>query len=140
MEKELRSLNRRELMEIIYQLKKSEQELQQDNAALKEQLADKRIKIENAGSVADAAMALSEIFTAVQSVADRYLAEIETRRANAEKESKAIIGQARMEADVMIKKAIEQCDLMIMQAQRAQKEPKDEASGEQTEYSVNEGD
>lgn len=140
MEKELRSLNRRELMEIIYQLKKSEQELQQENAELKDRLEDKRIKIENAGSVADAAMALSEIFTAVQSVADRYLAEIEARRANAEKESKAIIGQARMEADAMIKKAIEQCDLMMMQAQRAQKEPKNEASGEPTEYSVNEGD
>ena len=64
MKKELKSLKRSELIEIIYQLKKSEQELQKENEALRKSLESKRISLANAGSIADAALALTAAYTA----------------------------------------------------------------------------
>ena len=49
MSKEMKSLNRSELIEIIYQLKKSEQELQKENADLRRMLDSKRITLSKAG-------------------------------------------------------------------------------------------
>ena len=59
--KELKKLSRRELVDIIYQMKKNEQQLQEEVAALQEALQDKRIRIEEAGSVADAALSISDV-------------------------------------------------------------------------------
>ena len=53
--KELKRLSRRELVDIIYQLKKEEQEKQEKIAALEAALAEKRLRIASAGSVAEAA-------------------------------------------------------------------------------------
>ena len=43
--KELKRLSRRELVDIIYQLKKNEQEMQEEIESLKNELEDKRIRI-----------------------------------------------------------------------------------------------
>lgn len=113
MGRELRTLRRGELIEIIYQLKKSEQELQNENDALKKQLESKRITLENAGSVADAALALTDIFAAAQASADIYLAELKSRKEEIERERDDIIAEARKKADEIIKNAAMQPDETI---------------------------
>ena len=75
--KELKRLSRRELVDIIYQLKKNEQEMQEEIEALKTELQDKRIRISTAGSIADAAVSVTNIFSAAQLTADIYLGEID---------------------------------------------------------------
>lgn len=84
--KELKKLSRRELVDIIYQMKKNEQQLQEEVAALQEALQDKRIRIEEAGSVADAALSISDVLGAAQKTADLYLHEIACMKADTEKE------------------------------------------------------
>lgn len=54
--KELKKLSRRELVDIIYQLKKNEQLLQDEIASLREALQDRRIHLSTAGSIAEAAI------------------------------------------------------------------------------------
>ena len=51
-EKDLKRLRRSELIEVIYQLKKNEERLEERIDALEAALQDKSIKIEKAGSVA----------------------------------------------------------------------------------------
>lgn len=75
-DRELRRLSRKELIEIIYEMKKSELALKERNAALEKQLSDRSIQIQNAGSIAEAALALSGIFEAAQDAADRYLGAV----------------------------------------------------------------
>ena len=74
--KDLKRLSRRELVDIIYQLKKNEQEMQEEIESLKNELQDKRIRISMAGSIADAAMSVTNVFSAAQVTADLYLSEI----------------------------------------------------------------
>ena len=68
--KELKKLSRRELVDIIYQLKKNEQEKQEEIAALEEALQEKRIRVSVAGSIAEAAADITQIFSAAQQTAD----------------------------------------------------------------------
>ncbi len=113
MGKELKSLNRRELIEIIYQLKKSEQELQNENAKLQELLEEKRIALQNVGSIADASLALTDIFKAAQSSADLYLAEIERRYADVERQCADFVDDARKRADEIVEEAMKQKDEIV---------------------------
>lgn len=71
-EKDIKKLGRSELIEIIYQLKKSEQELQTQVETLQSQLLDRKLKVEKAGSIAEAALLLSDVFSSAQAAADTY--------------------------------------------------------------------
>lgn len=84
--KELKHLSRRELVDIIYQLKKNEQELQEEIGSIKNKLKDKRLQISTAGSIADAAMSVTNIFSTAQMTADLYLREIACMKEETEKE------------------------------------------------------
>ena len=74
--KELKKLSRRELVEIIYQMKKNEQRMQAEIDSLQADLRDKRIRLSEAGSIADAAASIANLFSAAQMTADLYLHEI----------------------------------------------------------------
>lgn len=96
--KELKKLSRRELIDIIYQLKKNEQQTQEQLAALEEALQDKRIRLSVAGSIAEAATDITQVFATAQRTADLYLHEITAMKEDAEKECAAMIEEARKQA------------------------------------------
>lgn len=73
---ELRRLSRKELIDIIYQLKK-------ENESMKEELSDRRIAIQNAGSIAEAALAIHKVFETAQKAADQYLLSVKEGAADA---------------------------------------------------------
>lgn len=100
--KELKKLNRRELVDIIYQLKKSENQLREQVAALEQALQDKRIKLSVAGSIAEAAMDVTNIFATAQRTADLYLHEISCMKADAERECAKIIEEAHKKAKMIL--------------------------------------
>lgn len=99
--KELKRLSRRELVDIIYQLKKNEQELQEKIDALEEALQEKRIRISVAGSVAEAAIDITQILSTAQRTADLYLHEIAAMKEDAQKECAAMLEAARKEAEAL---------------------------------------
>ena len=83
--KELKKMSRRELMDIIYQMKKNEQQLQEEIDSLQQALQDKRIRLSVAGSVAEAAASITNVFSAAQMTADLYLQEIACMKEETEK-------------------------------------------------------
>ena len=85
-EKELRRMSRPELIEIIYALKSNEESLQKKNAHLEEQLNDRTIQISEAGSIAEAALQLNDIFSTAQAAADDYLTSIKAANVSMEEE------------------------------------------------------
>jgi cell division septum initiation protein DivIVA len=105
--KELRKLSRRELVDIIYQLKKNEQEKQAEIAALEEALQEKRIRISVAGSIAEAATDITQIFSVAQRAADLYLHEISAMKEETEKECAKMLEDARKQAETILAEARE---------------------------------
>lgn len=105
--KDIKKLSRLELVEIIYQLKKSEEELQAQVEDLQKKLDEKNLKIDNAGSLAEAALSLSDIFSSAQNAADIYLSEIKRIHESAENEFNTIIANAQKKADEIVKEAMD---------------------------------
>lgn len=112
-DKEFRRLSRYQLIEIIYQLQTREEELTEINGRLEEELRSKRIRMEDAGNIAEAALALNDVFQSAQSAAAQYLSEIQIIRETAEKERQRIILAAEEEARQIIQKAKEEASSII---------------------------
>ena len=100
--KELKKLNRGELIEVIYQMKKNEQQMQDEIASLQEELQERRIRVSVAGSIAEAAVSVTNLFSAAQATADLYLQEIACMKAETEQECAQMIEDARRMVEKML--------------------------------------
>ena len=120
-DKEVKRLSRSQLIEIIYQLQTREEELTDENRRLEEELRSKRIRMEEAGNIAQAALELNDVFQSAQSAAAQYLSEIQIIRETAEKERQEIILAAQEEARQIIQKAKDEAPLIIDDTQRTKK-------------------
>lgn len=81
---ELKKLKRNELLQLLIEQSKEVEALK---AQLKEKnrlLEDRRINIENSGSIAEAALKLNKVFEAAQEAADQYLYSIKAKSQNEE--------------------------------------------------------
>lgn len=78
-DKELKRLNRLELMEILREQAGRIEELEKENVLLREKLEDKNITIQRCGSLAEACLELNGVFEAAQAAAEQYIRNIETR-------------------------------------------------------------
>ena len=108
-DKNLKKLGRRELVDIIYQLKKNEQQMQGKIAELEKELQDKRIRLSKAGSIADAAAGITDIFSSAQLTADLYLNEINCKREETEKECEKMIADAKEKVERILYEGRLQC-------------------------------
>lgn len=75
-DKELKRLNRAELLDMLLAQVKENEELKTRLAEMKEQLDDKKIMIDEAGSIAEAALRLNGVFQAAEAAAAQYLENI----------------------------------------------------------------
>ena len=115
-DRELRRMSRTELVEIIFALKQSEDQLKAENDALKAQLADRQIRIENAGSIAQAALELNRVFEAAQAAADEYLASVRTSSPKPDAISDALREQARADAEAEVREMMSEAERQAAQA------------------------
>ena len=75
-DKELRKLNRLELLEILLAQQEEIDRLQAQLAETQEKLESKDIRIKEMGSIADASLALTEVFSDAQKAADLYIQNV----------------------------------------------------------------
>lgn len=75
-EKDLKKLRRAELLEIMLDQSYEIDQLRKRINELEEQLEDRRIKIENAGSIAEASLQLTKVFEEAQRAADLYVENV----------------------------------------------------------------
>ncbi|MCD8110738.1 MAG: hypothetical protein LUE14_11690 [Clostridiales bacterium] len=73
---ELRKLRRNELLELLLEQAREMDRLREENEELKRQLEDRRILIEDCGSMAEAAMRLNDVFAAADRAAKQYLENV----------------------------------------------------------------
>lgn len=101
-DKEFKRLNRSELIDIIYQLQLKQKELEAENQELKEQLDDKRIRMRQAGNIAEAALEMNQVMQAAQSAADQYLEEIRKMRDETEAACRRMLEEAHKRSKAMV--------------------------------------
>ena len=82
-DREVRRMSRKELIEIIYRYQALERSLRAENTALRRSLDERRLRLERAGSIAEAALSLNRVFESAQAAAEQYLEEL--RRLEEEK-------------------------------------------------------
>ena len=99
---EFKRLKRADLIEIIYQMQENEERYKAAIANMRTQLEERKLQISNAGSIAEAALAVSGVYQTAQEAADLYLEQIRRMHeeaaaelAAAKKEAKQIIEAAK---------------------------------------------
>ena len=105
-DRELRRLSRTDLLELLLAQRKENEQLRCILDETQSQLADRTIKIDNAGSIAEASLQLSGIFTAAQDSCQYYMENIKLL---SERQTKIC---QQMEAETR-----EKCDRMVAEAE-----------------------
>lgn len=139
-DKEVKKLKRTELLEMLIEQTEENEKLKSANEALREQLAQRTITLENAGSIAEAALQMTKVFSEAQDSADRYLESIRAKEvameqtlaqrekesadkcAAAEQEARArcekTVEEARSRCEALEKQTREKCEQMLEEAKR----------------------
>lgn len=126
---DLKHLNRSDLIEIIYELQKEQQkmieekdalieELNSDKIALQKELSEQRMEINKAGSIAEATVGLSNVFSDAQKTADKYLKEVFYMHTSTQEKCDEIIKQAIKQADSILSSAETECVKMKENTQK----------------------
>ena len=112
-EKELKKLNRYQLLELIILQTEQIDTLRAELEQAKKALEEKQIRLSSAGSIAEAALQISGIFEAAQSAADIYLEQVRTQTQNVAQ----LEADARQKAESITADAQAQADLILSNAQ-----------------------
>ncbi len=70
---DLQKLKRAELLQILYEQSRRIDELEEALAEANKKLEDRRVIIENAGSLADAVVKINQVMEAAQAAAEQYI-------------------------------------------------------------------
>ena len=145
---DLKRMNRYRLLELLLEcsrknadLHKEIQELQEQKRALQLQLEDKRIKLDKAGTLAEASLLLNGVVEATQAAASQYLENLrdlelretvrcEEKEAQAQRQADRLLENARIESEGLIRRTQEQCSAMEAQTRNACAAMKDSARAE----------
>lgn len=132
-ERELKHLSRAELLELLLAQTKENERLSAELEQAQSELADRRLRLQEAGSLAQAAIEINGVMEAAQAAAQQYLENIclmeeETRQqceqmlADAEKKAARVrqdlLKDARTEASQLTQKLLEDARVKAEQAMK----------------------
>ena len=113
MNKELKKMSRKELLEILLEQAKRIEELENKIEKLNEKLESKKVIFKNAGSLADASLQLSGIFNVAQEAAEIYLNNIKDLKEKGEQEIENLKNKMLRETARKCKKREKEADEFI---------------------------
>ena len=101
-DKEFKRLSRAQLIDIIYKLQLELDKVNEEKQELESKLSDKRLRLQSAGNIAEAALEINDCFRSAQNAAEQYLNEIKAIREETEAERQRILSDAQAEAAAII--------------------------------------
>ena len=126
-DKELSKLSRIELLEMLVEQSKEVQRLQNELEEAKKELAQREIKIKEAGSIAEASLQLNHVFEAAQQAANQYLENIQQLdqkyskseiELESQRKAQELLLAAQQECEYMKEETLRQCKQKINEAKR----------------------
>lgn len=115
---EVKRLNRAELLELLLAERKRNEALEQECQRLKEQLADRELRVERAGSLAEAAISVNAVLEAADAAAAQYLKNLQNRSEEVERLSKALLERTRVDCHQMLQMAKREAEGILAAANR----------------------
>lgn len=110
-ERELKKLNKNQLLELLKEQTERANRLEIEFEEIKRKLKERKIIENNTGSIAEAALKLNGVFEAAQAAADQYLENIERVSAEQDSITKKIEEEARAKAELMLQETERRCKL-----------------------------
>jgi len=124
-DKELRKLSRADLLEMLLEQTKLVDKLKIELEETKAALSERRLDIENSGSIAEAALKVNRVFEAAQKASEQYLENIKRREEEATKASERQIqisaeleNKSRLMAKELLESTAEKCQNMENETKR----------------------
>lgn len=99
LEVKLKKLNRNELLQLLLERTRENEELREEIAELRKELDDRILKIGKAGNLANAMINVNGVLEAAQKAADQYLENIAAMEAETKLRCEEMIKQAENEAN-----------------------------------------
>lgn len=106
-DKELKRLSRSELLEMLIAQMKENEALQSRLELAEEQLNDRQIAVEKAGTLAEASLSLNGVFEAAEAAAQQYLENIERMSGQQETICRDMQAEAEAKAAEIVREAQE---------------------------------
>ena len=113
-DRELQKLKRVELLQLLVEQSRELDELRQELAQARRELEARELRLQEAGSIAEASMQLNGVFEAAQRAADQYLESIRYQSEHMEEKCAAMEEATRLRCDQMLKEA----EASVQQAQK----------------------
>lgn len=129
-DKELRKLSRSVLLEMLLEQSRENDRLRAQVEQLQRQLSDRQLKIDQAGSIAEASLQINQVFEAVQVAAEQYLENIRTlsgrqeqicrqREEESAQKANALLAETERKCRTMEAATTEKCARMTKEAEDA---------------------
>lgn len=106
--KELKRLSRADLLELLLAQTRETETLKKKLQEAEEELENRRFRMSNAGSLAEAMVEINNVMAAAQSAADQYLENIAAMEEEARKKCDLMIQAAQKEARRILDEARQQ--------------------------------
>ena len=116
--KELKRMSREELAELLLIERRRISELEEEVAALNAKLEEREIKIENAGSIAEASLSLNGVFESTEAACRQYIENVERLCSDREKSSRIREESSKKESGEIIEKAKKDAEKILAEAIR----------------------
>ena len=117
-DQELRKLKRTELLELLLTQEKENEELRRQLQEARDRLEERKLSLDEAGSIAEAAMRLNGVFEAAQAAADQYLENVRSLSEGQESRCARLEAESRQEADRLLRETEERCTAMLEGAKK----------------------
>lgn len=111
-DKDVQKLRRAELLEMLIEQSKEVEKLRTELDEANRKLEDRRIAIENAGSIAEASCMMSGIFEAAQAAAQQYLENIQYLNDNQERICEEKLAKTKAECEELEMKTQKKCEAL----------------------------
>ena len=109
-DQELKKLNRNDLLELLIDQAKEIEQLRRELDEAHQKLADRQIKLDQAGSIAEAALQVSGIFEAAQDACAQYLYNITQLSGRQEEICSRMEQETRLKCEKMLAEAQQRAD------------------------------
>ncbi len=117
-DRELKKMSRAALGKRLLEVMQENEELHCQLRIAGEKLADRQLKLENAGSIAEAAVSVNGVFEAAQEAASQYLENIRELSKRQEEICAARDEESRRDAERLLLETQRQCERMQEDARR----------------------
>jgi succinyl-CoA synthetase beta subunit len=110
-ERDLKKLNRTDLLELLLQQSREMEQLQDELAQVKHQLSRRTIVLNEAGSIAEAALQLNGVFAAAENACAQYIESIQHLSGQQEEVCQQMLQETQAKCDKMMADAKYQSEI-----------------------------